>query len=255
MRNEARDPDGHTDSAHQQPLGLSLVIAYYENPEMLAFQYHEWAKYPEALKRRIELIIVDDGSPLNPAVAVSRPGNLPQLSIFRILQDVPWNQDAARNIGAFEAEAPWLLLTDIDHVAPPETVEALLAMEKIPESFYSLGRIKFDSNEAREPHPNSYLMGKELYWKIGGHDEDFAGIYGKDFLFRKRAQRIATETALPALALARVGTTLVPDAGTTTITRRNTLRLKIWGYILAFLKSIRLWRGVQTLQHEYTRDF
>jgi len=232
---------------------LSIVFAYYENPTMLEFQWQEITAYPEPLKSLIEIVVVDDGSPRYPAAEVPRPEGLPSVSVFRVNQDIRWNQDAARNIGAHEAGAPWLLLTDIDHVVPPESLDQILSEDRSPASFYTLGRIKFYGGHHSDTHPNSYLMTKELYWHIGGHDEDFAGVYGKDFLFRKRARRRAIEEHLPDIVLARVGSTAVKDAGTTSIPRENTLRQRVWGYLLEWLKHIRLWRGVQTLSHPYTK--
>ena len=232
---------------------ISLVFAYYENSSMLELQWKEIAKYPASLKREIEVIVVDDCSPATPASEVAMPQNLPRHSIFRLDRDVRWNQDAARNIGAHEALSPWLLLTDMDHVVPKETLAQLVAMDKDPSVFYTFSRIKFATGDRREPHPNSYFMTKELYWAIGGHDEDFAGIYGKDFLFRKRAHRFTDEVMLHDAPIARVGTTMVSDAGTRTISRRNTLQQKVWGYVLEWLKSVRLCRGVQTLTESYHR--
>ncbi len=232
---------------------ISLVFAYYENSSMLELQWKEIAKYPASLKHEIEVIVVDDCSPATPASEVAMPQNLPRHSIFRLDRDVRWNQDAARNIGAHEALSPWLLLTDMDHVVPKETLAQLVTMDKDPSVFYTFSRIKFATGDRREPHPNSYFMTKELYWAIGGHDEDFAGIYGKDFLFRKRAHRFTDEVMLHDAPIARVGTTMVSDAGTRTISRRNTLQQKVWGYVLEWLKSVRLCRGVQTLTESYHR--
>jgi hypothetical protein len=232
---------------------LTIVFAYYENPQMLEFQWKEIAAYPEDIKLALEVVVVDDGSPTFPAKEVPRPQGLPQVAIYRITEDIRWNQDAARNIGAHEARASWLLLTDIDHVVPASSVTAILGGEWSERSFYTLGRIKFHGGEVRESHPNSYLMTKKLYWEIGGHDEDFAGVYGKDFLFRKRALQRSQEVHLPDIVLARVGTTLVEDAGTTSITRRNTVAKRVWGYLLEWLKTVRLWRGVQTLSHPYAK--
>jgi hypothetical protein len=237
----------------QNPPFLTLVFAYYENPGMLQLQWREIASYPVHIKKAITVIVVDDASPLNPASTVSRPASLPTHSIFRLDRDIRWNQDAARNIGAHEATTPWLFLTDIDHVIPTATLEELLAMEKDPQVFYTFGRVKFANGEPRESHPNSYLMTRDLYWKIGGHDEDFAGIYGKDFLFRKRAHRVSSERHLSHLPIARVGSTMLSDAGTRTISRENTLRQRIWGYVLPVLKGLKLWRGVQTLTENYHR--
>lgn len=238
---------------HQRLPLVSLVFAYYENPAMLAMQWDQINQYPDSLKENIEIVVVDDGSPDNPAERVARPPSLPQVSIFRILRDVRWNQDAARNIGANEAKAEWMLLTDIDHVVPSSTLKTVIALNKNPSVFYTFPRIKFESNEVREPHPNSYLMTKSLYWGIGGHDEDYAGIYGKDFLFRKRALRHSREILLEEAPLARVGSSTVVDAGSRTITRDNTLRQRVWGYLLQGLKAARLWRGVQTLTEPYRR--
>jgi hypothetical protein len=230
---------------------LSIVFAYYENPSMLELQWKEISAYSDALKSHIEVIVVDDGSPHNPAAAVLRPEPLPRFSIFHIERDIPWNQDAARNIGAHEAKARWLLLTDIDHVVPEKTLEQILALKRDPDVFYSFGRIKFDSGETRDPHPNSYLMTKRMYWDIGGHDEDFAGIYGKDVLFRARALSHAPQVYLSDMPLARVGSSFVPDAGTTSISRSNTQRMRLKGIVLEWLKRARLIRGVQTLKSPY----
>jgi hypothetical protein len=228
-----------------------VVFAYYENPHMLELQWREIASYPAEIKAELEVIVVDDGSPQFPAADVLKPSGLPRISIFRVGEDIQWNQDAARNIGAYEARAPWLLLTDIDHVVPASSLGAILGGERPERSFYTLGRVKFYGGEVREPHPNSYLITKKLYWDIGGHDEDFAGIYGKDYLFRRRALRRSNEVYLPGIVLARVGTSAVRDAGTTTINRKNGLRRSVWGYLLEWLKAARLWRGVQVLSHPY----
>jgi glycosyltransferase involved in cell wall biosynthesis len=232
---------------------VTIVLAYYENPAMLEFQWKQIAAYPAKVRHRIEIIVVDDASPVAPALDVPRPRGLPPVAIYRLQHDIPWNQDAARNIGAHEAKAPWLLLTDIDHVVVPETLEAVLDMEKDSGVFYTFGRIKFESGDSRDPHPNSYFMTKDLYWAIGGHDEDYAGIYGKDVLFRGRALAHTREEKLLHHPLARVGKTLVVDAGTTTISRKNTRWATARGYVVQVLKAMKLFRGVQTLSTPYDR--
>jgi glycosyltransferase involved in cell wall biosynthesis len=232
---------------------ITIVFAYYDNPSMLEFQWQQIARYSKALRDRIEVIVVDDASPITPAASVVRPQSLPEHRIYRIAKDIPWNQDAARNIGAHEASSPWLLLTDIDHVVPEETLKGLLDLDKDPTVLYTLGRTKFFSDDVREPHPNSYVMTRGMYWAIGGHDEDYAGIYGKDYLFRRRALKKTREVHLPHLRLARVGTSNIPDAGTRTIIRRNTRLATLRGYVLQGLKALRLMRGVQALKAEYSR--
>jgi hypothetical protein len=126
-------------------------------------------------------------------------------------------------------------------------------MKKDWKAFFTWGRTKFFTADVREPHPTSYVMTRDMYWAIGGHDEDYAGIYGKDYLFRKRALRRTREVHLPHLQLARVGTASIPDAGTTTITRRNTRWATLRGYVLQALKALHLMRGVQTLKARYSQ--
>ena len=220
---------------------------------MLEFQWNRIAEYSSAVRARVEVLVVDDASPITAALSVVRPESLPDHRVYRIAKDIPWNQDAARNIGAHEASARWLLLTDIDHVVPEETLLGLLNLDKDPTVFYTLGRTKFFTDDVREPHPNSYVVTRDMYWAIGGHDEDYAGIYGKDYLFRKRALKKTREVHLPDLRLARVGTSNIPDAGTMTITRRNTRLATLRGYVMQGLKALRLMRGVQTLKAEYSR--
>lgn len=232
---------------------ISIVFAYYDNPSMLEFQWNRIAEYSSAVRARVEVLVVDDASPITAALSVVRPESLPDHRVYRIAKDIPWNQDAARNIGAHEASARWLLLTDIDHVVPEETLLGLLNLDKDPTVFYTLGRTKFFTDDVREPHPNSYVVTRDMYWAIGGHDEDYAGIYGKDYLFRKRALKKTREVHLPDLRLARVGTSNIPDAGTMTITRRNTRLATLRGYVMQGLKALRLMRGVQTLKAEYSR--
>lgn len=202
---------------------LTLVMPYYRNPGMLALQYRAWLDWPEKYRRRLRVILVDDGSP-EPAADVPRPEGLPELQIWRVTEDRPWHQHAARNLGAHVAPEGWLLLTDMDHVLTAEAGRALLkAIDKgkvDPARIWMLDRVEADTglptrdgNGNRKPHPNSFVLTRELYWRIGGYDEDFCGVYGTDGLFKQRAFRIAGRGQLP-IPLTRYWRDLVPDAST-----------------------------------------
>jgi hypothetical protein len=216
---------------------LSLVFPYYRNPGQLALQYEEMRRWSPLAKAQIEVVIVDDGSP-EPAVAVpfgrsecsGRSGTLPEISIYRILEDRPWHQHAARNLGAHVAKGPWLLLTDIDHMLTAENADALLRrMGKLdPGTAYFLHRVEADTGlptvngEGKpKPHPNSFVMTRDLYWEAGGYDEDYCGIYGTDGLFKDRLFKIAVRGFLKHVALKRYWRDLVPDASTTTLERKE----------------------------------
>lgn len=207
---------------------LTLVLAYYENPGMLARQYETWAAYPQDIKRRVQVIVVDDGSPTRPAIDVPRPEGLPRLGIYRITVDRPWNQDAARNLGAHMAPDGWLFLTDMDHLLPADQAAQLLRRVSDPGLFYTFarmdagtGRPMLDGRGVPKPHPNSYAMTRELYWRAGGYDEDFCGVYGTDGAFRKQLLRVGVHRHLQNVAITRVPRTLVPDANTTTLDRAS----------------------------------
>ena len=104
---------------------IALVMPYYMNGEMLRLQYRNFTSWPSRARNAIKIIIVDDGSPSDPAASVPRPYGLPELEIYRVIDDRPWHQHGARNLGAFEADREWLLLTDMDHMLEPEGAMAL----------------------------------------------------------------------------------------------------------------------------------
>lgn len=209
---------------------LTIAMPFYRNCSMLKLQYDGWAAWPEAIKQRVSLIIVDDGSP-EPAADVERPSGLPQLSIYRVSEDRPWHQHAARNLAAHVAQAGWMLLTDMDHVLSEEAARKLLKNIKMdrldPQAIYMLDRVEADTglptrapNGAPKPHPNSFVVTRDLYWRIGGYDEEFRG-YGTDGMFKSRAFTVGRKDHLKGIALQRYSRDIVPDASTTTMGRKE----------------------------------
>lgn len=208
---------------------LSLVMPFYLNSGMLALQYAEMTRWSDKAKAQIEVVIVDDGSP-EPAIDVERPEGLPALRIYRVAEDKPWWQHGCRNIGAHEAAATWLLLTDIDHILTASAADALLKrIDRLDaETAYFLHRIEAGTGEPtvndrgqRKPHPNSFVMTRGLYWKVGGYDEDYCGIYGTDGMFKARLFDVAKEGFLKKVPLVRYWRDIVPDANTATLPRKE----------------------------------
>jgi glycosyltransferase involved in cell wall biosynthesis len=190
-------------------------MAYYLNPGMLAKQYETIASYPDLIKKRLEYIVVDDGSPHSPAASVQRSPGLPELKIFRIKVDVRWNMDAARNIGVKEASAKWLLLTDVDHFIPVNTMNAAVFQPLDANRVYRFARVSAPDMLPHHAHPNSWLMSRNLYKRVGGYDERFAGYYGTDDDFRDRIMQVCAIVNL-SWHLIRLPCELIPDASTTT---------------------------------------
>lgn len=205
---------------------LTLVYAYYDNPTMLARQYQVWASYGAWYQDKIRIVIVDDASPKWPAALVSRPSTMPPLRIYRALKDIPWHQDGARNLGAHVADEGWLFLSDMDHVLPFSSVQRIWRLQDSTR-FYTLDRIDATTGQLmlgadgnHKPHPNTYVMHRELYWRAGGYDEDYCGVYGTDGAFRKRLHQAALHTHLSGAHVIRYHRSLVADASTSTLDRK-----------------------------------
>lgn len=169
-----------------QPKHIELIMPYYCNPDFLGQQIRWWQTFPVSLREHLSAIIVDDGSPATPAADVLRNTVLPiPIRLFRIDVDVRWNWLAARNIGFFHAPEGFCLVTDIDHVVPETTAMATVYGQHNTSTIYGFSRIEH-FGQPLGPHPNSWLMTREMFWKVGGYDETLSGHYGTDGDWRRR---------------------------------------------------------------------
>ncbi len=199
---------------------LSLCLPFYRNSGMLAEQYRHWSAYPEAVKAQIEVVLVDDGSP-EAAMEVPRPEGLPPLRIFRVLKDIPWHQHGARNLAAHHAQGEWLLLTDMDHVLPADSLVKLLArLQQSKNEVYRFKRLDapklrptVDAQGRAKLHVNTFAIRKETFWQIGGYDEDCVG-YGTDGYFRHRLEAVIPFTYLQDVPIVRYPREVIADAST-----------------------------------------
>ena len=198
---------------------VAIVMAYYENPKMLRLHLHEWQRYRETDKMALSAIIVDDGSPRHPAEPVIREHGADigfPIQLFRIHENKPWNQDGARNLGMKHCNS-WALMTDMDHLLARAQVSGLrhiVSHEVKPGSYYMPQRQNFD-NSPLHRHPNSYVMLAEDFWRMGGYDEDFAGVYGSDGNFRKCMKAGLREEPTDKFTLTHWPRSAISDASTT----------------------------------------
>jgi hypothetical protein len=195
----------------------TLIMAYYENKDMLSAHYAMMRKFSKEVRKNMRVIVVDDGSPFNPAT----PGDCGcPLEIYRINVDIRWNQDAARNIGAHYAQTEWLIVTDIDHMVPEATWQYVQTFDPVPNTTYKFNRVSAPAMDPYKPHPNSYFINKQIWDRIGGYDERFAGYYGTDGDFRDRLnQHSAVDQMKPHLI--RVPREYIHDASTTRYARKT----------------------------------
>jgi hypothetical protein len=171
------------------PRDVTIIYPYYENPIFLAKQIWHLSSMPMVLRNYLSLIIVDDCSPIPAVRAVNWQEVRDRLDVrlFRINVDVRWNWLAARNIGAHHALSRWLLITDMDHMIPHDTLATAVYGALDPKTIYRFSR----TGTKTHPHPNSWLYTKDMFWKIGGYDERMSGYYGSDGYYRRRCAATA----------------------------------------------------------------
>lgn len=202
---------------------FTLVMAYYRNGSMLIEHTRCWRELPPEIASNLHVVIIDDGSPRDTAMEALRSVELPPLASFqlwRMLRDVPWNQDACRNLGVRYSRTEWLLLTDMDHIVPPTTWYALMLGALKKKTVYRFARVSAPHMQPYKSHPNSWALTKRTYWECGGYDERLAGNYGTDgdFLVRVRGRRTIEELSD---VLIRVPREVIADASTTTLERKR----------------------------------
>lgn len=205
---------------------ITLVMAYFENGQMLKRHLHEWRDWSDEAAADIKVIIVDDGSANDPAELRLRqkPDLVARLNIecYRVLgKKIPWNQHGARNLGMMKAPDGWCLMTDMDHLLTAQEAGAMVSMELAEGNYYVPSRINSDG-QPKHRHPNSFILTRESFWQSGGYDEDFCGWYGSDSVFRRildvGAHRV--EADHPQLVL--FGRDVIPDASTRVFGRKDT---------------------------------
>jgi glycosyltransferase involved in cell wall biosynthesis len=201
---------------------LTLVYAYYRNPDMFRRQLMEWGSYPEAVRAQTEFIVTDDCSPKGGIEFCIK--DIPKginLKLYRITEKVPWNWLACRNIGAHHARGKRLLLTDMDHLVSvgnaQKIMTALPTLDK--RRVYLFTRVSAPKLDKYKPHDDSYLMRKDLFWQIGGYDEDLAGHYGTSGRYRRRVAKKHKLIRLN-IPLIRYGREVIYDASTTDFERK-----------------------------------
>jgi GT2 family glycosyltransferase len=144
--------------AYQAPCPLvSVIIAYYNQEDFIAETVRS---VQQQTHPNIEIIVVDDGSP------VLASSVLPESSDVRILRTENRGCPAARNFGFQQSSGNFLVFLDSDDRLAPGALEAhLKAFAECPEAALSFGAQRFideHSGEIRAPHNcrprNNYFL-------------------------------------------------------------------------------------------------
>jgi hypothetical protein len=202
---------------------IGFVYSYYNNLQMLQRQITEWTLYPEEIQKQLSICITDDCSEIPIPLFLNYPKNI-KTSIYKIEKKVAWNWLACRNIGAFELNTKWLFITDMDHLMSKESMIQLMNQIKGLNTnlIYFFTREHASNHFPIGGHTNSYLMTREMYWKVGGHDEKYAGIYyGTTREFQKRAFSKAEGQRILNIPLSLFFTDDINDACTKELPRNK----------------------------------
>ena len=207
---------------------ITIVLTYFNSGQMLEKHLDEWSHYAPDIKQNFGAIIVDDGSPDNPAIDHMKDPGFP-VKLWRIKQNIPWNVAGARNLGMHEAPEGPCLLSDIDHLLRKEDAGRLVdaldnptpEINRSRKSFYIFKR-KWADGRPLHPHPNSYVLDRSLYWECGGTDEDWSGWWGAgEQVFRKNLFNIADQIEFRSIYLTHYGRDDISDASTREWGRKN----------------------------------
>ncbi len=191
---------------------ITLVMAYYENGKMLDRHIQEWKTYDSAFKKMLKVVLVDDGSPKDPAIGHIKGVGFP-IELYRIKEDVAWGQDRARNL-AMKHTKGFCLLTDMDHLLPKQCVRALVGPFWNHAKAYRPMRQQVRDGKWYKRHPNTYLLHHKIYWQAGGYDEFFLGYYGSDSVFRRALKSKAKIIDTGVFHLVLFGRDDIKDAST-----------------------------------------
>lgn len=207
---------------------ITLILPYYNQPKMLRVQLRHIMGFPPGL----QVIVIDDGSTDQAHLQIS--DYFPNISLYRILEDIPWNRNGARNLGATVANTEWILQTDIDHILSTSNATRLINTTLDKSKWYQFARSRIgQADETRrkdaldpnaeegeiKPHIDSYLITRERFLS-SPYDERYRGFLGGGSPFLARMKRLYGEPELLSDVRLNVFTRhMVPDSSTQGLSR------------------------------------
>lgn len=189
---------------------ISIIMPYFEAPQMLQYQYAYMREYDPELKKHLEFVLIDDNSKKHRAAFPFSSFGI-AFKMYKMDADIKWGGDSCKNIGAYNASHEWLLCTDIDHVIPERTIKALVHGKYYANIAYRFHRLMAPEMTHHVFHPNSWLFHRNLYAMMGGYDERLAGCYSTNSDFTNRVKRYAKIIQLKE-ELVTIPISMVPDA-------------------------------------------
>lgn len=230
---------------------ISVVYTVYNNPKALRFVLETLASYSIRVRSQLELVIVDDCSSESVTSICGGFVSSLKIRVFRVSEDKPWNHRVARNIGAWEANYEWLLLLDVD-MLPTERLLTEVTDLARRDHFYMFRTRDVLSGKPLGAHHDSLFIASHLYWRIGGYDEAYKGLWGTGPLFLKRAKKVAPRLVFDHLDVLHLASMRELDSQSSLLRRQNFVRRAyIWALRITYALGL---RSIQTLTEEYRRE-
>lgn len=168
---------------------LSIIIPFLNSWEIVRRQVLWFRKLD--LPDEVETIFLDDGS--DPPIEIPDPPR--NFRLIATNEKRPWTSSLARNTAAKLAKGAYFLMTDGDYIVTQDAVEHGLHFTGDREGFirrfgildengdlkfdkptmlqYGVNEAYFDRRNGRiSPHPNNFIIRREVFDMIGGYDED-----------------------------------------------------------------------------------
>lgn len=169
---------------------ITLGTTYYNSPDFLEDFLTLHKNYFE------EIIVVDDGSAVFPAQpVVERHNSLKNIKLFVVTKDHGFNSHGCRNLIMQESSNDWVLLLDIDRylLSPKKALNVLSRVDDkntLIKFVVSLGVNKYTHKLSEHQSVNDFLVHKDLFFSVGGYDEEFVGYRAGDRDFLKQIEKV-----------------------------------------------------------------
>jgi len=188
-------------------VGFTMLHPFYNERERFELLVDNWATWSDEVKARVPVVLIDDCSPspvhtwFTPEI-IDKLGNL-NITVYRITTDLKWNTPGALNLGFTVAPSPWVLTMDSDCTFNAEDIEKFLAATPLEQFYYRFIRQRQGDPDTEDLHTNkplpcSLLLHKNMFWNIGGFDEEFTGARSGGYAifdnhFHNQAERMGYE--------------------------------------------------------------
>lgn len=188
---------------------LSCVITAYDSHEITVSHVRESMN---SSRTPDEIIVVNDhGDPCLKEMLLKVEKKCPLIYAY-ITEDIPWNYTGARNLGYWLSRGDILAMEDNDHIPTKDLYkDAMAYMETNPDIGRLLVQRRHRVTEVdvttkpveewtalgdRPKHQDTQFLRREVYMKVKGCDERFAGAYGWGCAdWRRRLMRAEIKTA------------------------------------------------------------